>query len=181
MLLYSNIIQNSKMVQNFESESTSIIARHVSDDNDTEDDIEEPMPKKRKGKNITYVMFKSYEILDDCLRELKAGLVENIIWAAKEVQKTEMDEKCYFKCTHCAKRVYILIHRMVTCIVWSEKCTFDGYLEWNDSHITNADSKNKTNIQLIVFSFSRFFFTIFYPTKKNIFVTFLEKKNLIYS
>ncbi|RNA04845.1 hypothetical protein BpHYR1_021506, partial [Brachionus plicatilis] len=79
------------MSQNFESESesTSIIARVVNDGNDTEDDIEEPMPKKRRGENIAYDVFNTYEALDDCLRELKEGLVENKTWGAKEVQKTE--------------------------------------------------------------------------------------------
>ncbi|RNA14613.1 hypothetical protein BpHYR1_046524 [Brachionus plicatilis] len=61
------------MSQNFESESesTSIIARVVNDGNDTEDVIEEPMPKNRRGENIAYDVFKTYEALDDCLRELK--------------------------------------------------------------------------------------------------------------
>ena len=101
------------MSQNFESESesTSIITRVVNDGNDTEDDIEEPMPKKRRGENIAYDVFKTYEALDDCLRELKEALVENKTWGAKEVQKTEMGEKRYFKCTHCTKRAHILIHR----------------------------------------------------------------------
>ncbi|RNA01548.1 hypothetical protein BpHYR1_013625, partial [Brachionus plicatilis] len=71
----------------------------------------EPMPKKRRGENIAHDVFKTYEALDDCLRELKEGLVENKTWGAKEVQKTEMGEKRYFKYTHCTKRAYILIHR----------------------------------------------------------------------
>ncbi|RNA18347.1 hypothetical protein BpHYR1_032219 [Brachionus plicatilis] len=48
----------------------------------------EPMPKKRRGENIAYDVFKTYEAPDDCLRELKEGLVENKTWGAKEVQKT---------------------------------------------------------------------------------------------
>ncbi|RNA43380.1 hypothetical protein BpHYR1_051790, partial [Brachionus plicatilis] len=96
------------MSQNFESESesTSIIARVVNDGNDTEDDIEEPMPlgfKWCKSKK-RIVKIKEEEDMITCMVS---------------------SEKCSFEASKESCRSYLNKDS------WD---TFDEYIEWNDSH-----------------------------------------------
>ncbi|CAF1013669.1 unnamed protein product [Brachionus calyciflorus] len=69
------------MFQNIESDessSTSIIDRIANDGNDTEEDIEEPAAKKTRGENLPYDLFKTYDGLEECVKELKDGTIENV-------------------------------------------------------------------------------------------------------
>ncbi|RNA05030.1 hypothetical protein BpHYR1_034272, partial [Brachionus plicatilis] len=78
----------SQIIESDESSSTSIIDRRANDGNDIEDDVDSPTPKRRRGENLPYDLFKTYESL-----------------------VTLVTFKRYFKCSRCNKRAYILVHR----------------------------------------------------------------------
>ncbi|RNA18946.1 hypothetical protein BpHYR1_000610 [Brachionus plicatilis] len=75
------------MSQNFKSdktESTSNIGLAANDENVTEDDVDEPLPKRRRSESVSYEKFKAFEALAEYLKELKEGLIENTTWCSKE-------------------------------------------------------------------------------------------------
>ncbi|CAF1093192.1 unnamed protein product [Brachionus calyciflorus] len=138
----------NQIIESDESSSTSIIARQINDANDTDEDA--------------YEQYKTYENLQECLKDIKEGLVENTTWGAKEIKKTESGEKRFYKCSRCKKRLYILIHRtslkkkvfdlyfeqkMKTKDIgrWLRNNLNDGNVELKDSVINNLISRKKRN------------------------------------
>lgn len=57
-----------------------------------------------------YEFYKSYESLQDCLKEINNKIIENTKWAIKQKRKTNDGEKRYFKFSNCTKLLYLLIH-----------------------------------------------------------------------
>ncbi|CAF1046524.1 unnamed protein product [Brachionus calyciflorus] len=70
----------NQIIESDESSSTPIITRLVNDANDTDEDavnIGETLPKKWRRGNLQYEQYKAYENLQECLKDIKEGLVEN--------------------------------------------------------------------------------------------------------
>ncbi|RNA37136.1 hypothetical protein BpHYR1_048808 [Brachionus plicatilis] len=59
----------------------------ANDENDTEYDVDEPLPKRRRGESIAYEAFKAFESLAECFKELIEGLIQNTTWCSKEILK----------------------------------------------------------------------------------------------
>lgn len=98
--------------ENSESSSTSIIRREDYDeDNQTDNDVDEPVTKKFRGSSKPYDLYKTYESLEVCMKELTTGQIEQTKWSKREKRDNEAGEKRFYKCSVCSKRLYILIHR----------------------------------------------------------------------